>query len=58
MAFLHSRDPVFLHLDLKPANILLTDNGVVKVADFGETLMKGKFQDTLKIGPRGTPSFM
>lgn len=58
MTFLHERDPIVLHLDLKPANILIDEKGVIKVADFGETLMKGKYQSTLYDVPKGTPYFM
>mmetsp|Transcript_8588 Transcript_8588/g.35801 ORF Transcript_8588/g.35801 Transcript_8588/m.35801 type:complete len:850 (+) Transcript_8588:147-2696(+) len=37
MNWLHSRSPPILHLDIKPGNILLTDNHSlqVKVSDFG-----------------------
>ena len=35
MLFLHGLNPQLLHLDLKPANVLFTDNLDVKVSDFG-----------------------
>ncbi|KAL5015347.1 hypothetical protein ScPMuIL_009617 [Solemya velum] len=35
MAFLHSMKPPILHRDLRCSNLFLTENDVVKVADFG-----------------------
>jgi serine/threonine protein kinase len=35
LAYLHTRSPPILHLDLKSPNILLDDRGRVKLADFG-----------------------
>lgn len=35
MAFLHSTKPPIIHRDLRCGNIFLSDNDVVKVADFG-----------------------
>ena len=35
MKYLHSHDPVILHLDLKSDNILVNQNNEIKITDFG-----------------------
>ena len=52
----HSQRPKILHCDIKPKNILLTENGTYKLSDFGEA----KFLDRSRgeSGRHGTPFYM
>ncbi len=48
-----------LHLDLKPANVLVTPDGVVKLLDFGVAQLRDGDEDEGRAGlAMGTPSFM
>jgi len=58
MAWLHANNPVVIHRDLKLANLLYDEHGIVKVCDFGLS----HFHDTsVRIRdstPKGTPLYM
>jgi len=62
MNWLHCMKPnALLHLDLKPANLLLTREWRVKIADFGLSQLKNKSKGTVtdpKIATGGTPLYM
>ncbi|KAL4448911.1 hypothetical protein ABPG77_007628 [Micractinium sp. CCAP 211/92] len=57
MAYLHSRAPPLLHLDLKSPNILLDDRWRVKIADFGLSRLKSNASGMQGTGG-GTPEWM
>jgi serine/threonine protein kinase len=53
--YLHSHDPPVIFRDLKPANIMITPEGRVKLIDFGVARLfdPSKGTDTLKMGTVG-----
>ena len=58
MAYLHGRDKPLIHRDLGSKNVLLTKEGVVKIADFGQSKLLQNCAEALSTTQPGTISYM
>mgnify|MGYP001336991650 CR=1 FL=1 len=60
LAYLHNRTPkCVIHRDLKPTNLLLTQSGRVKIADFGISCFQADSKEIYKMtGETGTYRYM
>lgn len=55
LSYLHTRNPPIIYRDLKPSNVILTPEGVLKLVDFGvaRTYKAKKSKDTVAMGSAG-----
>ena len=42
LIYLHERNPVLLYMDLKPSNVILEEEGTIRLVDLGSVLIKGQ----------------
>ena len=58
LEFLHSRSPPVAHRDLNDKNVMLSEEGVVKLGDLGQSRLKENSADYFSTGQPGAVPFM
>ena len=58
LAYLHAFTPTIVHHDIKPANVLIDDNGNFAITDFGISSHRGFNRDGYDSSQSGTMAYM
>eukprot|EP01104_Vermistella_antarctica_P011355 TRINITY_DN315_c1_g1_i1.p1 TRINITY_DN315_c1_g1~~TRINITY_DN315_c1_g1_i1.p1 ORF type:complete len:664 (-),score=184.96 TRINITY_DN315_c1_g1_i1:146-1963(-) len=58
VTWLHGNNPPVIHRDLKVGNMLVDENGRIKVCDFGLSDIKAEEEGLFDAQPKGTPLYM
>ena len=58
MVYLHGLKNPLIHRDLSDKNVLLTKDGIMKIANFGQSKLLGDLNDTLQTTQPGTVLYM
>jgi len=58
LAYLHAFNPTIVHHDIKPANVLIDDNGNYAITDFGISSHRGNSRDGYDETQSGTMAYM
>lgn len=56
LTYLHSKNPPIIYRDIKPSNLMLNNDGHIKIIDFGIARVQKEGDDTMALGSEGFAS--